>query len=91
MAQETIYSLIKQFINIANYDSDNQHPVANYVVIDNLSKKMFNSGFVNDITLWEAIDIETINHAAYELLKENTIALHNEGPTVENFIRKQTR
>lgn len=36
-------------------------------------------------------DVETINNVAYELLKENKIPLHIEGPEVENFIRNQPR
>jgi len=92
LARETVYPLIKRFIGSANYDdSDNQHPVANYFVIKGLSKKIFDSESVTDMTLWETIDVDIINNAAYALLKENTIALHNEGPEVENFIKKQSR
>ena len=40
------------------------------------------------MTKWKTIDVKTINNTAYELLKENTIALHIEGPDVENFIKK---
>lgn len=87
LAQETLYPLIKQFITSANYDSDNQHPVANYVVIKNLSKKIFNSEFEKDISKWEAIDVEVLNKAAYELLNENTAELHNEGDEVEFYIK----
>ena len=76
---------------MANYDSDNQHPLACYFVIKELSKRIFDTEFVEDMALWETIDVETINNAAYKLLKENTIALHNEGPEVENFIKKQAR
>lgn len=87
LAQETLYSIIKQFSTSANYDSDNPHPVANYVVIKNLSKRIFNSDFEKDISKWEAIDIAIINKTAYELLKENTKALHKEGTDVQYFIK----
>lgn len=91
VAQETLYELIEQFINISNYESENQHPLANYFVIKNLSTALFNSPFEDDMALWKSIDIETINNAAYILLQENTIALHNEGTEVENFIKNQPR
>lgn len=91
VAQETLFPLIKSFISYANYDGVNQHPVANYFVIKELSKKIFSSPFEEDMALWETIDTETINKTAYELLQENTLALHNEGPDVENFIKNQPR
>lgn len=88
LAQETIFPLLKQFIGSANFDSDDQHPVANYVVIKNLSEEIFNSEFENDIEKWKSLDIEIINEAAYALLVENTEELHNQGDDVENYIRK---
>lgn len=88
LAQETLYPLIKRFISGANYDSNNQHPVANYVVIKNLSKKIFKSEFENDMTKWKAIDVAILNETAYTLLKENTKALHLEGPDIEKYIKK---
>jgi len=89
LAQETIYPLINQFIGSANYDSENQHPLANFVLIKGLSKKIFNSEFENDMTKWKSIEVETLNQVAYELLKENTKALYIEGTDVEYFIKKK--
>lgn len=88
LAQETIFPLIEDFISSANYDDDNQHPVANYVVIKKLSKKLFNSEFEDDIEKWKALDIAVINETAYTLLIENTEELHNEGDDIEFYIKK---
>lgn len=88
LAKETLFPLIKQFISSADYESDNQHPVANYVVIKELSKKIFNSEFESDMNKWESIEVTTLNYVAYELLKENTKALNIEGSDIEYYIKK---
>lgn len=87
MAKETLIRTINFFINNANYEGNNGHSVANYCVIRDLSKKLFNSDFEKDIKKWEQIKIEDINDAAYAILNENTKTLKKLGPDVEKYIK----
>lgn len=68
---------------IKNYSSEEKIRI----IVEGLSKKIYNSEFEKEIAKWEAIDVAILNNAAYELLNENTADLHNEGDDVENFIK----
>jgi hypothetical protein len=87
MAQKTLYQLIKFFINNANYESDNGHPIANYCVIKDLSKALFKLEFENDINKWKNINIKKINKTAYKILQSNTKALQLKGSDIQKFIK----
>ncbi len=66
--KETIYDRISEFVSGANKaDRKNSHPYANYVLIQNLSKLLFNSEFNSDINKWEKISVDKINNAAKSL------------------------
>ena len=80
--EETIYDRISEFVSGANKsDRENSHPYANYILIQNLSKLIFNSDYNSDINQWENVSVDRINKAAsalYEsseniLKKDNTI------------------
>jgi len=83
-----LFTTINDFINNANYDSDNGHSIADYCVIMDLSKALFNVDFENDMLKWKNLSPEKINKSAYELLKTNTSALRKQGKGVEKYIKK---
>ena len=77
LAKETLYDLIEFFIDNANSESINPHPVANYSLIKNLSRVLFNSDFENDISKWKKITSEKLNKTAEELNKSTRILSKN--------------
>lgn len=78
--EETIYDRISEFVIGANKAIRvNSHPYANYILIQNLSKLIFNSDFNSDINQWESVSIDRINKAA-SLLFESS----------ENILRKDS-
>jgi hypothetical protein len=79
---------INIFINNANYESDNGHSVANYCVIRDLSRVLFNVEFENEISKWKNLSVEKINKSAYKVLGVSTIVLKKQGPGVEKYIKK---
>ena len=86
-AKETIYSLLKHFTDNAKYDKKHPHPFANYCIIRDLSKRLFDQDFVSDMKKWEAISHEKINEASAELLKRNTRQLKSAGAeSVTDFL-----
>lgn len=87
LLSETLFKIIDFFITNANYESDIGHSVANYCVMRDMSEKLFQAEFENDINKWKEIDVYKINNTAYELLKINTTALKNSGTDVESYIK----
>jgi len=74
----TIYDRVSEFVSGANKaDRENSHPYANYILIQNLSKLIFNSDFNSDINQWKKVSADEINKAA-TLLYESS----------ENILRK---
>ena len=88
LLKETLYEIIDNFIDNANYESDNGHSVADYCVIRDLSKVLFKVEFEKDISKWKKLSIEKINKSAYDILKANTKALKKQGAGVEKYIKK---
>jgi hypothetical protein len=88
MAQKTLYTIINDFIINANYNSENGHSIANYCVIRDLSKALFNVEFEKDIQKWKNLSIGKINKTADEVLLANTKSLQNLGGGVEKFIKQ---
>jgi len=78
-AKETIYGRIRHFVENAKYDKKHLHQFAEYCLIRDLSKILFNQDFVSDMKKWEAISYEKINEASIELLKRNTKQLESAG------------
>jgi hypothetical protein len=87
LAKSSIPSLIQFFINNANYDSDNGHSVANYCVIRDLSKALFNVDFERSKAKWTSVSTRKINKTALKLLTENTETLRSLSPDIEAFIK----
>ena len=76
--EETIYDNIEMFMVGANEaNRDNSHPYANYILIENLSKLIFNSDFNSDIKQWKKVSVDKINKAASSLYESS-----------ENILRK---
>ena len=80
--EATMYDNIVLFMSGANKaDRNNSHPYANYILIQNLSKLIFNSDFNSDVKQWKKVPVDKINKAAkslYEmsediLLKDNNL------------------
>ena len=77
--EETIFDEIGRFINGANKaNRDNSHPYANYILIQNMSKLIFNSDFNSDINQWKKVSVDKINKAASSLYESS-----------ENILRKK--
>lgn len=88
MLKESIYSTISFFIDNSNVDSQNAHPLANYYVVRNLSKALFNSEFERDINKWKNTKVKKIQKSSYKLLISNTKELKTLGKDVEEYIKK---
>jgi hypothetical protein len=88
LLKKTLYEITENFIDNANYESDNGHSVADYCVIRDLSKVLFKVEFEKDISRWKKLSTEKINKSAYDILKANTKALKKQGAGVEKYIKK---
>ena len=74
----TIYDRISEFVSGANKaDRKNSHPYANFILIQNLSKLIFNSDFNSAINQWKKVSVDKINKAASSLYESS-----------ENILRK---
>jgi predicted CopG family antitoxin len=68
----TIYDRISEFVSGANKaDRKNSHPYANYILIQNLSKLIFNSDFNSDSNQWKKVSVDKINKAASSLYESS--------------------
>ena len=77
-SEGTIYDRISEFVSGANKaNRDNSHPYANYILIQKLSKLIFNSDFNSNINQWKKVPVEKINKAASSLYE-----------TSENILRR---
>jgi len=87
-AKTTLYSLINFFSRNAKYDRQNPHGFANFCVLRDLSKLVFNEDLVNDIEKWKTISVDDINNQAIILLKKNTAELIRAGAeNVTDYIK----
>jgi len=75
MAENGVYNLINFFIQDSKNDSRLTHPYAEYRVIIDLSKEIFNENFVIDIQKWKGISYQEINKISKKLLKQNSTGL----------------
>jgi len=88
-AQETIYKLISVFIKRSEKNKELAHPFAQYCIICDLSKRIFNKEFVSDMNKWEKVPYQKINKVSIELIKQNTADLNNIGAeTVTKLIQR---
>jgi hypothetical protein len=83
-----LFVILDDFLSNANSESDNAHPFADYCVMRDLSKVLFNVELEKDISKWKTIPVEKINKSAYDILQANTKALKQQGAGVEKFIKK---
>lgn len=86
LARETLYELIGDFIDNANYDSKNGHSIADYCVIRDLSKRLFHIKFEKDINKWNKISAARINKFAHKILQANTKLLKQKGSMGDRFV-----
>lgn len=77
MAKETAYELISKFIRGADKKTkEYAHQFANYCIIRDLSKEIYNQEFITDTTEWKKISYKEINNASIKLIKQNTANLN---------------
>jgi hypothetical protein len=88
LLKEALYETINDFINNANYESENGHSVADFCVIRDLSEVLFHVAFERDMSKWKEVSIAKINKTACEVLGVNIKALKKEGAGVEKYIKK---
>ena len=87
MARETVYDLLRFFIENADYEAKNGHPIANFWIMHELSKEIFDSGGpMEDMGKWKQIDCRKINKTASLLLEKNTKNLRAIGSDVQSYI-----
>ena len=82
--EKSIYQKIAEYIHGADRsDRNHSHPYANYVLIENMSKLLFNSKFEADYNKWKQISVEDINNAATSLYNTNEKILARDKNIVE--------
>lgn len=87
LLDKDLFSIIDFFLQNANYDSDNDHSIADYCVMRDLSKYFFHTEMEKDLSKWKALPVDKIHKASAKLLKQNTRALKKKGKDVEKFIK----
>ncbi|HRE40005.1 MAG TPA: hypothetical protein PLG90_01635 [Ignavibacteria bacterium] len=88
MYQDYIYNFLQFTISNSNYESKNAHSIANYCVVRDMSRKLFEKDFENDIEKWKEISVVKLNETAEELFRENTESLDKIGSEVQNYIKQ---
>ncbi|MBI4646269.1 MAG: hypothetical protein HY738_06650 [Bacteroidia bacterium] len=85
--KESIYDLIGFFITNTGQARSNSHSFANYHVIKNLSKELFQQDMVEEINDWKKFSYEEINTGAKKLLLINSENLKRAGKKVFELIK----
>lgn len=71
--EKSIYKRLDEFIvGASNESRENAHPFANYHLICQLSKKLFNKEFEEDISKWKSLTSKEINKASLDLFQKGT-------------------
>ncbi|MDA9262108.1 hypothetical protein N9P38_01965 [Flavobacteriales bacterium] len=84
--KSTIHDIINDFIHAADSSQrTHSHPYANYSLIKNLSKQVFNSEFESTASKWKKVDAEKINEAALKLYETSEMILQKD-TTVSKII-----
>jgi hypothetical protein len=76
-ADKELLSLLQSFIAGAKYDKNNAHPFANYCIVRNLARLIFQKEFEEDMERWRSTPKEVLQQAAKQLYKESTKALQH--------------
>jgi hypothetical protein len=84
--ENDLYARIEEFILYSNSNNRGlSHPYANYTLIRDLSKKIFDTNFEKNIDVWKKVSKEKIHQASLELLEESN-AILNQNPDLEKVI-----
>jgi len=78
-ADVELYALLRQFTVGANKIENAPHPLANWYVVDGLSRILLDGKHPADPSAWEAVSKDDIHAAARRLLKEHDDALRAAG------------
>jgi len=78
-ARQTLYNTIGTFIRNASSEGRNPHAFANFTVIRDLSKVLFNKEFVTDIEQWKSVSPNKISKTSKKLLRKHSRALRRAG------------
>jgi hypothetical protein len=91
-AKEILYEKIEQFLAARNETDRNvPHTLANYFVIQTLSRDLFGKELESDINKWKEKGEVEINKAAKSLIEANNSFLNNNNPMeVEIFLGKES-
>jgi hypothetical protein len=79
-SEEGIYRLLKQFTKAANRIENAPHPLANWYVVEGLSRHLLDGTYPADAGAWESIPRDQIRAAARRLLEEHDNKLADLGP-----------
>jgi len=79
-SDEATYRLLEHFQNSAIRVDNAPHPLANWYVIDGLSKQLLDGEWPVDAALWQTVPKEQIRKAARLLLQEHDGMLADLGP-----------
>lgn len=86
-SRETTFRIISKFIANGYNNKNNAHGYANYCVIRDLSKLIFNMDYLTDNNEWNKVSKEIIKKKSLELYKIHTSQLHKIGAkTVTRYI-----
>lgn len=87
-ADTITYELIRFFIQNSAYDELNSHAYANFCVIRDLSRTLFQKEREEGLEAWRNVPIPTLRDASATLLRKNTTALKIAGATkVERLLK----
>lgn len=86
-AEGGLYETLTRITSAANKIDNAPHPLANWYVVDGLSRLLLDGKPPADASAWEAVSKEKIRKAARKLLKEHDKALKKQGAkTTEGVI-----
>lgn len=90
MLEGNLFPTLKFFIDNSNRESKNGHAMANFYVVSDLSKAIFQQEFVNDIERWKKVEMDVLHENSRKVLEANTKALKKLGKNVESLLMKPT-
>ena len=79
-SEEATYRLLEQFAKAANRVDNSPHPLANWYVVEGLSKHLMEGERPTDSSAWESVPKEEIRQAARRLLEEHDAMLATVDP-----------
>lgn len=86
-SDEGTYRLLEHFQNSANRVENAPHPLANWYVIEGLSKQLLDGEWPADAAAWQSVPKDQIRKAARRLLQEHDGMLADLGPaSTKGFI-----